>query len=470
MGLEEENTPGHGASARLAAFISALEPADVPADVRRSAAVSVLDGIGVSLAASGLGEGCAEVAELATSEGGRSDATVMGFGGRVPAATAALANGALAHALDFEDSIDGVAVHPHAQVIPAALALAERHDLAGDRLLTAVALGCDITVRLGRVAGERMSDHGWYPPPILGGIGATAACAFLLRLDARGVLDAISLALMQLTASGEIKNSPQSVIRGIRDGFAAQAAVRSVELAARGIRGFDRPLEGRAGFLATFAGAGAGAEADDALEGLGEDWAGRQTSFKPWPSCRGTHAFVQAALALRPSLRLAEVEEIVLVGAPVNEMLARPLSAKQRPTTAIDAKFSLPFTVATALVTGDVTLASFEPAALQNQAVLEVARRIRFVSDSSGRLGMTAGVMRARTSAGELETAVDRPWGNPADPLPLEQLRGKFIACAGLAAKPVDAGAAGKTADEILDSDGTPRLRASIARWLAAGA
>ena len=453
-------------SADLAAFVAALRPDEVPAAALRSASVSLLDGVGVSLAASALGEGCDAFAALVLADGGAAEATVMGSGGRVPAASAALANGAMGHALDFEDSIDGVAVHPHAQVLPAVLALGEQRDLPGDRVLAAIALGCDLTVRLGRVAGDRMSDRGWYPPPILGGIGAVAACAYLLGLGPRQVLDALSLALMQITASGEIKHSPESVIRGIRDGFAAQAAVRSAQLAERGARGFDRPLEGEAGFLAAFA--GAPDAADTVVDGLGSSWAGVETSYKPWPSCRGTHAFVQAAIDARRGIAVDDIREVTLVGAPVNEMLARPLAAKQRPATAIDAKFSLPFTVASALVHGEITLASFSPEALGSQPVLDVARRVRFVSDESGRLGMTSGIMRIATASGTTEIAVDRPRGNPDDPLPIEDLRAKFVSCAGQAVRPFAPGTAERIADEILAVGDAPGLREPLGRWLAA--
>jgi 2-methylcitrate dehydratase PrpD len=271
---------------------------------------------------------------------------------------------------------------------------------------------------------------------------------------------------MQLTASGEIKNSPESVIRGIRDGFAAQAAVRSAQLAERGVRGFDRPLEGEAGFLAAFAGVRDAARA--VVADLGSTWAGVDTSYKPWPSCRGTHAFVQAALEARRAIPVGEIREVTLIGAPVNEMLARPLAAKRQPTTAIDAKFSLPFTVASALVHGEITLASFSSQALTSPAVLDLARRVSFASDESGRLGMTSGIMRIGSASGWTEFTVDHPRGNPDDPLPIGDLRAKFVSCAGQAIRPYAADAAETVADEILAAAASPGLRAPLGRWLAA--
>ncbi|HVU93285.1 MAG TPA: MmgE/PrpD family protein [Jatrophihabitans sp.] len=438
-------------SDRLAAVVAELTPEQVPEPALEAAAFSLVDAVGVSLAASGLGEGCAAFVDLVRSEGGRAESSVLGFGLRVPAAAAALANGAMAHALDFEDAVDGAAVHPSAQVVPAVLALAEQADADGARTLAAIALGADVSYRLARAAGDRMAERGWYPPPIVGAVGATAAAAFLVGLDRRQTLDALSLVQFQATASGEIKYSPESIIRGVRDAFAASAAVRSVQLAARGVRGFDQPLEGRAGFLAAFT--GERVDLRPILTGLGTEFVGPRISFKAWPSCRGTHAFVESALRLRAELAADEVESVRLVGAPVNTMLAEPRAGKLAPTTAIDAKFSVLFTVATALVRGEVTLASFTADALRDPAVLEMARRIEFEADPArdSAAGMTSGRTELRTRSGRtLADEVVSPLGSPAAPLPRTALVDKFVACAAEAATPVPPERARAMADALL--------------------
>src|SRR5690606_9040855 len=158
------------------------------------------------------------VAALAIADGGTAESSVFGWSERIPAAAAAFANGAYAHALDFEDAIDGLPIHPNAQIVPAVLAVAEARDLSGADVVRALAVGCDLGVRIAAAAGSQIEARGWYPPPILGAIGAVGALANLVGLDARTTLDALSLALMQVTASGEAGLSPRSTIRGIRDG------------------------------------------------------------------------------------------------------------------------------------------------------------------------------------------------------------------------------------------------------------
>src|SRR5690606_13607125 len=198
--------------------------------------------------------------------------------------------------------------------------------------------------------------YGWYPPPIIAAFGATAAVGKLLKLDPSQLVDAFSLTLCQATCSAELKTSPHSDVRAIRDAFPAQVAVSSALLARKGVRGFDRPFEGTAGFFELYA---RGAYSPQALtEALGERFEIDRISFKPWPSCRGTHAFIEAAQRLARTYRIdpRSIRAVELVGSRLNRMLAEPLAQKQRPATAIDAKFSLPFTVAVALRRGTVTL------------------------------------------------------------------------------------------------------------------
>lgn len=453
----------HGVSRRLADFVAGCTEDRVSGAAKAAAARSLLDAVGVSLAATGLGEGTTAFAELVRAESGRGVSTLLWDGTRLPAAAAAFANGALAHALDFEDAVDGLPAHPNAQVVPVALALAEEHDATGTELLASLAVGCDITCRVADLAGDRMAARGWYPPPIAGAIGATAAGALLAGLKAEQVLDALSLVVSQTTASGEMKNSPDSLIRGIRDAFAAHAAVRAVQLASRGVRGFAAPLEGKAGFLAAYA----GAEVDPAplLDGLGEDFWGTEVSFKAWPSCRGTHAFVDAALRLRTEADLDTVAAVELVGAPVNRMLAEPLAAKRAPRTAIDAKFSLPFTVALALVDGVVGLGSFAPGRLSRPDLLAVARKVTFhpepAWDTPGR--MTSGRLTLRYADGRERTLeVARPPGGPDAPMSTEQLVAKFLDCAAHAAPGV--ADAEHVAAQLLGIGSAPSVRTLLAR------
>jgi len=438
-------------SLRLASHV-ADHPADaLSATTLDAAKRALLDGLGVMLAASGLSEDAAPFTALALA-GGSGPAPLVGREERVGLAQAAFANGALSHALDYEDAFDAAPSHPNAALLPAAFALLHAaRPVSGRALLAAIAVGCDLSCRLGLSLTKRAEDLGWYPPPMLGAYGATAAAARLLGLDARQTVDAFSLMLCQATMPGEIKYSRDTVIRAVREAFPAQAAVQSAQLAAAGVRGFEEPFEGKAGFYRLFV--DGHYDPDVLLDGLGETFWIERLSFKQWPACRGTHPFIEIAERLVREHAIAPdaIAEVIATGSPVQTMLVEPIERKRAPAVPIDAKFSIPFTVAAALVHGRVTLESFTPDRLNDPAVLAVAAKVRFVeSDAWGRDAGAAGTLTIRLSTGEtFEETIEEAAGHPSRPLSDDQLRAKFIDCAGQAHRPMARDAAERLADAI---------------------
>ena len=441
-------------SAQLAGFVVRTEYEDLSPHAAEMTKRCILDAIGVSIAASGLGEGCRAFVDLAREYDGQPRCTILGYSRKAPPEAAAFANGALAHAMDYEDSHDGALVHPNAPTVPAALAIAEGYaPVSGKELMTAVAVGCEVAVRLGLSLRVSLADFGWYPPPLLAAFGATAAAAKLLRLDERQVLDAFSLTLCQATCSGEIIHSPNSLLRAVRDAFPARAGVTSALLARRSVTGFEAPFEGRAGFFATFA----RGEYDPAviLTDLGKQFEIENISFKPWPSCRGTHAAIEAALLCRREHGIdpAQIEHVLVRGGRMLRMLGEPLETKQRPATAIDAKFSLPFTTATALLKGRVGLQDFLAPALADSEVLRLAAKVAVDPDFAATTAIGA-VLEIRLRDGRsCRQAIDTPLGAPANPMSLEALLGKFSECATYAADPIDAACAHRFAQSVLSME-----------------
>jgi 2-methylcitrate dehydratase PrpD len=442
-------------SAQLANFVALTKFDALPETTVTATKRALLDGIGVSMAATTLGEGVQAFVHLAESQG-RGDCTILGREGSTSAVLAALANGAMAHALDFEDAHDGALVHPNAATIPAAFAAAQAMGhVNGKRLITAVAVGCEVVCRMGLALRVPLDDFGWYPPPILGAFGATAAAASLLNLTPRQVLDAFSLTLCQATCSAEIKYSPDSVIRAVRDGFAAKTGVLSAELARHSVTGFDQPFEGKAGFFALFA--RGQYEPNELLNGLGKRFEIDNLSFKPWPTCRGTHVYIEAALSIvkEHQLRSADIASIHTTGSRINRMLAEPLARKRAPATAIDAKFSIPFAVATAIRHRDVRLDHFLPAALIDPETLALASRIDFdvsQTDTGQAIDMTRGHLSLTTRDGRtFAIDGDQPLGHPLRRLSDEALLDKFVSCAKHYALPTNDVAARALADRILN-------------------
>lgn len=425
----------------------------LPASAIMAARKVLLDATGVMFAASGLSADVAPFIATARASGdGPCD--ILGTGIWASASAAALANGAMAHALDYEDAFDAAPSHPNASLVPAALALAQAQGrIGGATFLTALALGCDLACRIGLSLTARMEDGGWYPPPIVGSYAAAAGCARVLGLDWRQTRDALSLMLCQSTMPGEIMHSPNTVIRAVREAFPSQAAVLAAQLASAGVTGFEQPLEGKAGFFQLFV----DGQYDPGvlLDRLGDKYFIEDLSFKPWPACRGTHAFIELAqdLSRRHGFGWRDVRDVVVHIDPIHRMLMEPLERKQAPSVAIDAKFSIPFTVGLSLVRGKVTLDDFAMDALSDVDVLSVARRVTAVpAGVHGRISGSGGAMTVRLADGrQVSAEVGDALGSPSRPMSDEALMAKFVDCLGRAARPVPEARARRLGERILN-------------------
>jgi 2-methylcitrate dehydratase PrpD len=431
----------HVAGARF----DALPPATVAAAKR-----VLLDATGVMLGASS----ASEVAPFIAYAAGQGEGTcaILGTGRTASAPLAALANGAMAHALDFEDAFDLAPGHPNASLVPALIALAQMEGgVDGRRFITALAVGGDLACRIGLAAGKALDPGGWYPPPIVAAYGAVAGAANLLGLGPRGVRDALSLMLCQATMPGEIKHSRGTELRAVREAFPAQAAVTSSLLARGGVIGFEEPLEGQGGFFALFA----RDEHDPSplLDRVGEQYWIEQLTFKPWPSCRGTHAAIELALAMRAEhgLKPDDIAEVLVGVDGLQRMLIEPLTRKQAPATAIDAKFSLPYCIAMALVRGAVDLDGFGQDRLRGPDILTLAAKVRarLVEHPTWHHGGGGALEIVLRDGRRLEGEVYNAPGCPDRPLSEAALREKFVACAGRAQRPLTPDAAGRLAEKI---------------------
>jgi 2-methylcitrate dehydratase PrpD len=442
-------------SAAIAGHVAGFPAEDLPASAIHAAKRALLDGVGVMLGASGVSPDIAPFVDYAMREGTGS-ASILGHGLCTSASMAAFANGAMAHALDFEDAFDAAPCHPNASLLPAALAIAQTGEpVSGRELLAAIAIGCDLACRIGLSLRREMEAGGWYPPPILGAFGAVAAAGRLRRLSAAQMLDAFSLILCQVTMPGEIKYSRDTVIRAVREAFPAQAAVLASALAQGGVRGFETPFEGKAGFFRLYA----EGEYDPAviLHGLGDRFFIEELSFKRWPACRGTHAYIEAAQILRArhAIDPESIVAIVATGGEVQRMLVEPADRKQAPATVIDAKFSIPFTIGTALIDDEVTLESFEGEALTDPRKRTLARLVRFEQRPDwGRDRAASGKLSIELASGARhEQWIDIAAGHVSRPIDDAGLTAKFSQCAARAKRPLTPAGIDRLATAIWDLD-----------------
>lgn len=432
---------------------------------RHAAKRVLLDATGVILGASGIAREHGSFVSLARAMG-PGPCAVLGTNVSASPAMAALANGAMAHALDYEDAFDLAPGHPNASLVPALLALSQwESGIDGRRFLSALAAGCELACRMGLALERKMEAGGWYPPPILAGYGAALGAAHLLRLTPGQMADALSLTLCQVTMPGEIKHSARTVIRAVREAFPAQAAVQSVLLAQQGLAGFEEPLEGAGGFYALYAGGQFDPEV--VLAPLGGSMWIEQVTFKPWPSCRGTHPFIQMALKLRErhGFGPADVAAVRVGVGPMQRMLVEPAERKRAPSVAIDAKFSVPFCVASVLAGRAIDLDAFSERRLRDPAVLALAGQVQFEQPvGSEDWRGDAGTLTVELSDGrKLEASLAQARGAPADPLADHELVDKFVDCATRAVQPMTTNQARALAAQVMALEDCPDVGALFA-------
>ena len=426
---------------RLAGFVAGLRSEPPPEVVLADVTRRVRDVVGIALAASDT-EPAAIALALAAEMGGRAEATPFLGAGRLPAASAALVNGTLAHALDYDDTHLPSVLHPSASVVPTAFAVAERLGASGEDLCVAVAAGDEVCIRLG-MAGYEPSlknsvffERGLHATSICGTIGAAAAAAYLMRLDAAATGHAMAIA-SSMGAGLLEANRTGGTVKQIHCGWAAHAGIVAADLARLGLTGPPTVFEGRFGFLQAYL--GDRSHPEELTRGLGSSWAVMDTFFKPYPANHFTHAVIDCALQLRESTVVADIESVeVGVAAPVLRTIAEPHDQKAHPSSGYAAKFSGPYAFAAAFLGGDglgLSLEDFTDEAAADPARLDLAGRVRFRADdecSAIYPFQFPAVARITLTNGEHRVAkvlVNR--GSPQDPLSDAELDQKFRENAG---------------------------------------
>lgn len=416
------------ASQHLAAFIVGLRYDDLPAETVTAAKLHALDTIGCGLAAHALDE-ASFVVDAAGEAATNGPATVIGKPGGLPATEAALVNGTLMHALDYDDTHPDSVMHVSVGVTPAALAAAEVAKTSGQDLICALVAGNEVSIRLGMAAGGRFHARGFHPTGVCGVFGATAAAARVRGLDAEqtanalGIAGSMSSGLLEFLADGA-KTKP------LHPGWAAHAGLTAVRLAAHGATGPSTVLDGRRGFFSAYL-HGDSTDVEGQVSDLGFRWTTPQIAYKPYPACHYTHAPLDSLTQLiaEEDLTAEEVSSIVAVSDETGAALVlHPLEDKLRPRTPYDAKFSLPYCLSTLLVRGRVGVESFTADAIADREVLEFAGRITAdIKRYSTAPDAFPGGVRVSTHDGRtLEAELRYQRGGAENPMPNDEVVAKW--------------------------------------------
>jgi 2-methylcitrate dehydratase PrpD len=437
---------------RIAESIVATTYDALPESARRAAKIGLLDTIGVMVPPTSIDRACGALADLVRDEVDGGPSTLIGFGAKSSAIMAAFLNGSCAHALDFDDTVDEINQHPSAQVVPAVLALAEKiGGVSGEDLLTAIAVGQDIGVRLSASRGEASKmETKWFSITTFGPFYATIAAAKLLRLNKEQTINAIGLALHRCHGQVSAVTDRDSELRAIRDGLTSKDGVLSALMAQKGVKATHKGIEILYShyYDNDFS-------PDKVLLDLGSYFRGAEAAIKPWPSCRVTHGYIQATRDLMSENKLAvsDIDKIIAeVGPTTEHLLCEPAEYKRAPTESIQAKFSLYFTIALGAVKNP-ELSDFLPQNLGRRDVLELAKRVEYRPNPECGTITPVIVEIVPHHGTSVKKRVLDVYGHPNNPLPVDTIIDKFVDCVSYAKRPMEEEKARRLADYLLNID-----------------
>jgi len=375
--VASSNLPKTSVAEHLAERVATLRVEKLPPTVRRKCEDLLIDVAGLCVAA-------CDTDYISSAIAGCDDegpCTALGHARTFSAASAAFINGTAAHGEDFDDTFEGGPVHAGAVIVPAVLAVCERHRCEGRAALLGIAVGTEVMCRLSTVIPKAVHKAGFHPTAIFGVMGASAGVSAALGLNAKQIVDALGIAAS--FAGGIIEYLAEGAwTKRLHPGWAAQSGIRAALLARGGFLGPRTVFEGVHGLFHGFAHTTQGDY--EALTGdFGRKWVTETLAFKPYPCGTMAHPYIDCAkrLAAR-GIKAGDVKEMVCeVAEGTVHRLWEPLVDKQRPPNGYAAKFATPFILATGFVRGGVGLEAFTDHAVHDKDVLAVASKVRYVVD-----------------------------------------------------------------------------------------
>jgi 2-methylcitrate dehydratase PrpD len=409
----------------VAEFVVGAVP---PPVARERAGIATCDTIGVALA--GVPEPAAEIVRATATIDVNGPCRLIGTDARASASDAALANGVAAHALDFDDMCFVSMAHPSCALVPAAMAAAEMAGAPGRSVLDGYVVGFEVECRLGTVMNPRhYHSRGWHCTSSIGTIGAAAAAARVLKLTRPQTGHALGIAAS--LACG-LKENIGTMVKPLHAGAAARNGVMAARLALKGFVASEQALDGPQGYLAAMDSEGLPSALARTITDLGARWEILDTgiSVKLYPSCASTHPPLDALLHLVRSHGFS-AEDVESIDVEVDSMTPR-LLIHDRPATELEAKFSMPFCAAAAIVFGHPTIDTFDVAHIKDARVQRLLPHVTLKAnpafDAAAPLSQARVVVRLRDGR-TLEHRADGARGYPGR-LTDDELTTKFMSCA----------------------------------------
>jgi 2-methylcitrate dehydratase PrpD len=426
-------------SAALAERVAALTWEALPAEVVAMARRVILDALGCALQGVTTPE-AALLRAAAADLGGDGPCTVWGAPRPAAAVVAALLNGTHAHLRELDDI--GGGGHAGACQVPAAFAAAEIAGGDGRDVILGVVAGHEVSSRLTDAASyDVLTLRGWHTTGVYGSLGAAAAAARAMRLDARATTDALGLT-GSFTGGIWAYMADGAMSKRVHPGKSAETGLTAAALARRGVSGPRRVLDAEwGGLFETYVPGGYDGRA--IVDNLDDGYRILRKGFKPYPVCWGINSSADAVLDLRARHGLT-VDRIARVRITLSEMSRRMIGGR-RIDSVLDAQMSVAYAVASILVHGRLTLEEFSDAALRDPGVRALMERVELVVDPKAH-GERQTIEIVTRDGHTLKARVETPRGHWDDPLSDAELRAKFLA---LAAPALGAGGAAAVAEGV---------------------
>jgi 2-methylcitrate dehydratase PrpD len=417
-------------SEQLSEWAGGVQYADLPEHVVHATRLRVLDVIGLALA--GLGTPFGQSVFRAVAEmHPAGPCRILGTATRSSAPGAALANGALAQALEFDDTHNESIVHMSSPSVVAALALADLRPVTGRELIAAIAVGNEISCRIGCVAPGQFHRRGFHPTGLFATFGAAWLAGKLLRLtvpqmtNGAGIAGSFASGLLECWVDGT-----QS--KFLHPGWAAQSGIAAAFLARAGVTGPATVIEGRFGlFESHLQDKAAARDFTRITKGLGAHWESRNASFKPFPAAHVIHPYIDAMLHLkrRHAIDPDQVDRIHCpVAAYIVPIVCEPLAEKRRPRSDSHGRVSLQYTLAEALVRGRIGKDAYGAESLSDPRILRLADVVDYAIDPEfpGPARFMGAVTVCMRDGSRYDAVEEHNRGSAANPMRVEDLIGKF--------------------------------------------
>jgi 2-methylcitrate dehydratase PrpD len=414
---------------KLAEFAANITYASLPKEVAERVKFLVMDTVGISVRAMHDSESTPALIKACDAMGYTGGSSkVIGSSQTYTAPGAAMINGTLAHSLDFDDTHASGSIHSSAPIVPAALAAAEMVGADGETLIAAIVAGYEVQIRLSLALNP--TEHyqrGYHPSATCGVFGAAAAAGRIFGLDAAGIESALGIAECQ--SSGSMRFLADGAwTKRFQVGYAGHNGLIAATLAREGFVGPTGSIEGKDGFLQSYA---PNPDNARAAADLGTVWETMNIGVKPYPSCRYSHAAMGAISTARMENQIT-VEEVqaVEVGLPHTgwRIIGENDDFKRAPTGAVDGQFSMPFCGAVVLRQGTMGWDDYAKH-LNDNETMALAAKFSTVTDAWAEAEYPAnmsGIVRIKTDRGTFEEKIVVPKGEPDNFMTTVEARSKF--------------------------------------------